>query len=277
MNALRSILVHLDGTARAETRLRAAHQLAGAHGAELIALFAVAPRHLPQLPLAGGVPSMPMPAEINPDHLAHAIALFKRNRDAGAPASSWEALNGEPVTERFVQRALLCDLLVLGQRDPMDAAGHDVPGDFVQSVLIDSGRPAFIVPYVGDASATPQTVLIAWKPTRESAHALTSALPFLQRAKQVHMVCAADDSGGARQALPRLARYLRMHGVESVHEHSALGDGHAGDGLLSLAADVGAEMIVMGCYGHSRAREFVLGGASRTVLEAMTVPVLMAH
>lgn len=277
MNALRSILVHLDGTARAETRLRVAHQLAGAHRAELNALFAVAPRHLPQLPLAGGVPSMPMPAEINPDHLAHAMALFERTIDAGAPASNWEALNGEPVINRFVQRALLCDLLVLGQRDPTDATGHDVPGDFVESVLIDSGRPALIVPYAGGASVTPLTVLIAWKPTRESAHALTSALPFLQQAKHVHAVCAADDSGGTRQAFPRLARYLRMHGVESVSEHSALVDGDAGDGLLSLAADVGAEMIVMGCYGHSRARELVLGGASRTVLATMTVPVLMAH
>jgi nucleotide-binding universal stress UspA family protein len=62
-----------------------------------------------------------------------------------------------------------------------------------------------------------------------------------------------------------------------VREHGALGDSDAGDELLSLAADVGAEMIVMGCYGHSRAREFVLGGMSRTVLETMTVPVLMAH
>jgi nucleotide-binding universal stress UspA family protein len=277
MNALRSILVHLDGTARAETRLRVAHQLAGAHQAELSALFAVAPRHLPQLPLAGGVPAMPMPAEIDPDHLAHAKALFERTRDAGAPASNWEALNGEPVIERFVQRALFCDLLVLGQRDPTDATGHDVTGDFVESVLIDSGRPALIVPYAGAASVTPQTVLIAWKPTRESAHALTSALPFLQQAKHVHAVSPTDDSSGSRQAPPRLAHYLRMHGVESVREHSTLGDGDTGDELLSLAADVGAEMIVMGCYGHSRAREFVLGGASRTVLATMTVPVLMAH
>ncbi|CAN7738847.1 MULTISPECIES: universal stress protein [unclassified Variovorax] len=277
MNALRSILVHLDGTARAEVRLRVAHQLAGAHRAELNALFAVAPRHLPQLPLAGGVPSMPMPAEINPDHLAHAMALFERTRDAGAPAINWQALNGEPVIESFVQRALLCDLLVLGQRAPTDATGHDVPGDFIESVLIDSGRPALIVPYAGEASATPQTVLIAWKPTRESAHALTAALPFLQQAKRVHAVCAADASGDTRQALPRLARYLRVHGVESMREHSALAAGDAGDRLLSLAADVGAEMIVMGCYGHTRAREFVLGGVSRTVLETMTVPVLMAH
>lgn len=277
MNALRSILVHLDGTARAETRLRVAHQLAGAHQAELSALFAVAPRHLPQLPLAGGVPSMPMPAEIDHDHLAHAKALYERTIGAGAPTSNWEALNGDPVIERFVQRALFCDLLVLGQRDPTDATGRDVPGNFVESVLIDSGRPALIVPYAGEASAKPQTVLIAWKPTREAAYALASALPFLQQAKHVHAVCASDDSGRPRQAPPRLERYLRLHGVESVREHGALGDSDAGDELLSLAADVGAEMIVMGCYGHSRARELVLGGASRTVLETMTVPVLMAH
>lgn len=275
--SLRSVLVHLDGTARAETRLRLAHQLASAHGAALTALFAVTPRYLPLLPLAGGVPTMPIPADIDPDHRAHAKDLFARAQDAGAPASHWEELSGEPVVATFARRALLADLLVLGQRHPSDAARFDVPADFVESVLLDSGRPALVVPYLGEATAEPRTVLVAWKPTREAARAVTGAQPFLRSAKRVHAVCADAHGSDEDEALARLDQYLRLHGVEALREHHSLPGSDAGNGLLSLAADVDAELLVMGCYGHSRARELVLGGATRTVLESMTLPVLMAH
>jgi len=277
MNTIRSLLVHLDGTVRAETRLRLAHQLASAHQAVLTALFAVSPRYLPLLPLAGGVPSIPEPPNIDPDHRARALGTFERTRAAGAPESEWRELSGEPVIKTFARRALASDLLVLGQRDPTDATGFDVPGDFVESVIIDSGKPALVVPYVGEASATPQTVLVAWKPTRESARALTAALPFLRGARQVHLVCA-DEGADDTQPVPlQVPEYLRLHGIERVREHRWLTDRDAGNELLTLAADTGSEMIVMGCYGHSRARELVLGGATRTVLQSMTAPVLMAH
>jgi len=277
MSNLRSILVHLDGTVRAEVRLRLAHRLAANHQASLTALFAVVPRYLPLFPLAGGMPSIPLPSDIDPDHRAHAMALFERTRDAGAPQCDWRELTGESVTEEFALQALTADLVVLGQRDPTDATGFDVPADFVESVVIDSGRPALVIPYVGEVTATPQTVLLAWKPTRESAHALSAALPFLQAAKRVHLVSAYESEADTQPVPPQPAEYLRLHGIERVHEHRWLDDSDAGDGLLSLAADTGADLIVMGCYGHSRARELVLGGATRTMLQSMTVPVLMAH
>ena len=278
MNSIQSILVHLDGTTRAAARLHIAHQLATTHNAMLTALFAVAPRFVPlPLPLSDGVPAAPLLDEIDPKHRARAKALFERTVATGAPASSWHELSGEPPIEGFVERALLADLLVLGQRDPSDAKGFDVPADFVEAVIIDSGRPAFVVPHAGGASAEPQTVLVAWKSTRESAHAVTAALPFLQRAKNVHVVCSAENMIDTQQALSQVGQYLRLHGIASAREHHGLAGGDVGNGLLSLAADIGADLLVMGCYGHSRARELVLGGASRTVLQSMTVPVLMAH
>ncbi|VTU22119.1 universal stress protein [Variovorax sp. PBL-E5] len=277
MDSIKSILVHLDGTARAQGRMRLARQLADIHQASLTALFAVAPRYLPLLPLAGGVPSVPMPAEINPDHRARAVASFEIENKAGASASHWLELSGEPVVETFTRRALCSDLLVLGQRDPADADGFDVPGDLAEAVIVDSGRPAIIIPFAGQALAAPQTVLVAWKATRESARALTAALPFLRQARQVHLVCA-DGSGDETQAVPvQVSEWLRLHGISHPHEHRQIRDRHAGDDLLSLAAEIGADLIVMGCYGHSRMRELVLGGATLTVLDSMTVPVLMAH
>jgi len=278
MNSIQSIVVHLDGTQRAATRLRIAHELAAVHKAALTALFAVAPRVIPlPLPLSDDMPNQRLFDEIDSTHRAHAKALVEREVGTGAPASSWEELMGEPPIQGFVRHALVADLLVLGQRDPTDATGFDVPAGFVESVILDSGRPTLVVPYAGEANAEPRTVLIAWKPTRESARALTASLPFLRRANNVHVVCAAENIVEARQALAQARRYLQLHRIAVAYEHHGLVAGDVANGLLSLATNIGAELLVMGCYGHSRARELVLGGASRTVLQSMTVPVLMVH
>lgn len=278
MNALRSLLVHLDGTKRAVVRLRMAHQLATMHKATLTALFAVAPRFIPlPLPLGDGVPSAPLLDEIDPKHRMHARSLFDRTVAAEAPGSVWQELRGEPPIAGFVRHALLSDLLLLGQRDADDAASLDLPTDFVEAVIIDSGRPALVVPYSGEHTAEPSTVLVAWKPTRESARAVTAALPFLGRAKNVHVVCSGESIFDTQEALTQLKKYFRLHGIALAGDHHGVAEGDVGSGLLSLAADVGAELLVMGCYGHARTRELVLGGASRTVLRSMTLPVLMAH
>jgi nucleotide-binding universal stress UspA family protein len=278
VNSIRSILVHLDGTAHAAVRLRIAHRLATTHEATLNALFAVAPQVVPlSLPLGDGVPIAPLYAEVDAKHRAHAKTLYERTVAKGAPASTWHELSGEPPIQGFVERALLADLLVLGQRDPADAQGFDVPAGFVESVILDTGRPALVVPHTGQASAEPRTLLLAWKPTRESAHAVTAALPLLRRAKHVHLVCSAANAIEAQQALSQVEQYLGARGITTARQHFGVPGSDVGHGLLSLATEVGAELLVMGCYGHSRARELVLGGASRTVLHSMTVPVLMAH
>lgn len=276
MNTLRSILVHLDGTARAEARLQLAHRLAAVHRGALTALFAVSPRVLAVLPMMGGLPPMPMGGEIDPDHRERALALFEHLLLQHPTRCDWRELRGEPVVERFVQRALTCDLMVLGQRDARDASGFDVPADFVEAVMLGSGKPALIVPLSGSASPQPERVLVAWRATRESAHALSTALPLLQSAKEVHLVAAADPDDPV-PPMSALRTFLRMHGIERMHEHHAPHDGHVGEALLALAARVDAGLLVMGAYGHSRARELVLGGATRTVLASATVPVWMAH
>jgi len=273
--SIKSLLVHLDGTAAAGTRLNLAHQFAATCHAQVSALFAVAPRYLSVLPLVPGIFAMPLGAPVDPDHRLLAMNAFEEARLASTQPCEWLELNGEPVVESFSRRALTADLLFLGQRDPEDASGYDVPADFVESVVIESGRPAFVVPYAGAASVAPKVVLVAWKPTRECARAVTSALPFLRGASRV---CLIEEGGDPTQAAPvEVREYLRLHGVANVHDQARLSEHHAGEELLSVAADCRAEMIVMGCYGHSRARELVLGGATRTVLESTKVPVLMAH
>lgn len=277
MTPLRSILVHLDGSTHAEARLQFAHRLAGHHQAALTALFAVTPQYLPLHLLQGDAFSSRMPRRLDPTHRAHALDLFERARSWGGPTLEWQELDGEPVVASFARRALASDLVVLGQRDPLDSSGFDVPGDLTEAVIIASGRPSLVVPFAGVAAPVPQTVLVAWKATPESARALSASLPFLRAAAKVHLVCANDNVDETHSAPLELIPYLRLHGVEHVHEHRRLGDKDPGAEILSLAGETAADLIVMGCYGHSRARELVLGGASRTVLESMRVPVLMAH
>lgn len=279
MSTLRSILVHLDGTDRAEVRLRLAHRLAALHESALTALFAVSPSVLAVLPMIGGLPPMPMARDIDPDHRAHAAAVFERLLQDHASRSDWRELRGEPVVESFVQHALTSDLMVLGQRDPRDKAGFDVPADFVEAVVLASGKPALVVPFAGRVSPNPAKVLVAWRGVRESARALETALPMLRSAQEVHLVASASGSDAEPgMAMSRLRDYLRLHGVRRTQEHKAPAeDRHAGEALLSLAQETGAGLIVMGAYGHSPARELVLGGATRTVLEWAAVPVWMAH
>ena len=173
----------------------------------------------------------------------------------------------------FARQALHADLLVLGQHD-REQRDTGVPSDFVQAVLIASGKPALIVPYIGLRTPSFGSVFVAWKESRESARALAAALPILRQAHTVEV--ALDTTAGAGTDL--LPKYLQRHGVQAqFHTMPADAGSKAGELMLSMAADCSADLMVMGCYGHSRGRELVLGGASRTVLQSMTLPVLMSH
>ena len=123
---------------------------------------------------------------------------------------------------------------------------------------------------------TSRDVLIGWNATPQAARAVTAALPWLSSAHRVH-VLEADDPAPHDPGKLDIAQYLQFHGIVlALHRHRA-SSADAGDALLSFESEVGADLLVMGCYGHSRARELMLGGASRSVLKSMTLPVLMAH
>ena len=193
----------------------------------------------------------------------------------------WAETVGEP-SALFARQALGADLL-LAQHDPGSAAtGRDVragvSADFAESVLLASGKPVLLLPTIFKPAPIGRVVLVAWKARRESARALSAALPFLQSAERVILALWADPGDGEDAATgPDIELALRRHGVNVIVQREVAPTREVGELLLSKAADLGADLLVMGCYGHGRAREWVLGGASRTVLQSMTVPVLMAH
>ena len=275
----RSILLHIDASPRGIQRLALAHALAERYGAHVTALYASTPTAL-SLPFVmgqGAAEMLPMLQQLDIDYRDNIKALFDRAESDTTTPFLWNELHEAPLIPGFARRALCADLLVLGQHDASDPLAVGVPSDFVPSVLIASGRPALVVPYVDLGPTFGEEVLIAWKPTRECAHAVSAAIPFLRRARRIHLTIADDVDATADQARA-LEDYLRLHDVKApIQRRAAVPSGEPGEGLLSLAADAGADLLVMGCYGHSRTRELVLGGATRTVLRSMTLPVLMAH
>lgn len=278
MNSLRSVLVHLDAGLRCPTRVRIARELAGQYDATVTALFAATPSFI-EMPfaLAEGAPVVPLLQEIDADRRARAHAVFEDALRSNGTPLAWAESPGESPIWSVVQQALFSDLLVLGQHDSEDPMAQDIPPDFVESVLIDSGKPALIVPYTGEVSARPRKVLVAWKPTRESAHALEASLPLLQRAERVDVVSWNEEPSPFKGAALDVKQYLHLHGVKATVHRYGNAPVEVGESLLSMAADLDADLLVMGCYGHSRARELALGGATRSVLRSMTLPVLMAH
>lgn len=285
-SSIKQLLVHLDASRRAGVRLRIARELSRQYGAALSALYAATPSFvdLPYAPeISPGLASTLL--AIDDERRARARATFKEGpADAGG---LWGELTEPPVIGAFAQQALYADLLVLGQHDPSDVEAASVPADFVESVLATSGKPALVIPYAGEPAGLGQTVVIAWKETREAARAVAAAMPLLQRAARIHVLswegaeagepAEAPEATGTARAMLGLDSYLRAHGLQATWHRGGQAPGEVGEIILSRAFDLGADLLVMGCYGHSRAREWVLGGTSRTVLRAMTLPVLMSH
>jgi nucleotide-binding universal stress UspA family protein len=281
MNELKSILVHVDASPGAAVRVHAAAAIARACGAEATAVFAVRPVYM-QYPysLSLSAEAASMLQDVETERLARARAAFDQAASSAEAPVRWAMAEGDPVRS-FARTAICHDLMVVGQDDLDNESRADVPPDFAASVIIDSGRPAIIVPTVQALDAPiGRTVLVAWKPTRESARALDAAMPLLRHAQKVHVALWSEPDAppsDTQAAIAEVDAHLRRHGVVAEIHGQGRQSRQVGESLLSLGCDVDADLLVMGCYGHGRTREWVLGGASRTVLRSMTMPVLMAH
>ncbi len=277
MTEIKSLLLHLDAGPLGP-RLAVAHRLARDHGASLEVLYAVMPLVM-QYPFAldaSGLAAGEL-AQCQTDACSAAKAGFERECAAlGLSGVAWRESAEDPV-RGLRHDAWAADLVVLCQRDPREAAITGVPPDFVASVLVESGKPGLVLPYIGSNPGFGQNVLVAWKPSPESARAMTAALPMLERAGSVHLACWDEAGTGPADVAGPALRFLRRHGITATVHQGGTPTPDLGERLLSLAADLQSDLLVMGCYGHGRAREWALGGVTRTVLQSMTVPVLMVH
>jgi nucleotide-binding universal stress UspA family protein len=167
------------------------------------------------------------------------------------------------------------DLSIVGQAVPDVVGPQEL---IVEAALFQSGRPVVVVPYIQKTGLTLNRVLVCWDGGRQAARAIADSIPFLHRAKAIEVVIVAteplksDDLPGAD-----IARHLARHNLNVDLKRIVTGGADVANTILSYAADVSADFIVMGGYGHSRLREFILGGVTRGLLSSMTIPTLMSH
>lgn len=275
----RSIVVHVNNSARAEQRIRIAAGIAQSERAHLIG---VAPTGLAIFRPETQVSELGVYVEQTLDRLRQRCVEATARFDAiveHLDLSSFEHRVADDEDGYAISlHARYADLVVIGQADANDPTiGTSM--NFPEHVLLNAGRPVLIVPFAGTFDTVGRDVLVAWNASRECARAVTDALPFLKRARNVRVTVVNAtqrlDGHGAEPGAD-IALYLARHGVKVVvNQETAVID--IGNTLLSRCADHGSDLIVMGGYGHSKFRETLLGGVTRTMLEQMTVPVLMSH
>lgn len=276
----KTILVYCDSSGPTKGRLAVAIGLAERFGGLLVALHARHPFQSPAFFDAGFSMDALFAAyqESVDRELAAAKAIFDGAIKGKAIATEWRAVDGFP-DEMLAVHARYADLVVAGQAMPAESANPNTPPDLAETVALASGRLTLVVPHIPLTRPPGKVVMLCWNASREAARAATDALPFLKAAEKV-IVLVVDPSGspghGAEPGAD-IATWLARHGVKATVQRDTAADGDVGATILSRAADHDVDLIVMGLYGHSRVREFVLGGASRTLLASMTVPVLMAH
>ncbi|BAO86440.1 universal stress protein [Caballeronia cordobensis] len=276
----KTILVHLDTSVRAHPRLEAALQLARRFDAHVIGLFAVfepAPRAFEVM--AGTAGYYEQHAAMRREQRGAIERLFHAEIKRAGVSGEWVETH-ERANHAVPRYARCADLVIAGQDDPSDPESY-VGDHFPETVILSSGRPVLLLPYTGFFSSIGQHPMIAWDGGREATRAVHDALPFLKGAERVSIISIDTARGEARgDPIPGadIAACIARHGVKAeVLSAGITSDASAGELLLSRAADLGADLVVMGGYGHARWQELVLGGATKTFLAAMTVPVLMSH
>jgi nucleotide-binding universal stress UspA family protein len=297
MAALRDITVVLDDAAPSETRLSLALALAQQHNAYLTGLSAldllmparpvVHPRGYPEADTPSrsqllnlGVPPPVDYSDADTQAAEKAERLetaFRERLRLSGVQGDWRA--GGKVSETVVRQVRYADLIILSQADP----NHPPPAPgrhLVEDILLTSGRPTLVIPYVSSFETIGTRILVAWNNSREAARAVHDALPLLAKAASVTIMAVspgrrepAADEANTGDLIDHLAR----HGISAKAERTVAAGKSIPDVLLSYAADLNADLLVAGGYGHSRLRERILGGITQTLLQHLTVPVLMSH
>jgi nucleotide-binding universal stress UspA family protein len=278
--SFREILVTLEHGAALERRMLCAAEVARIHEAHLIGLSVIEPLNL----AAYFSPSVDALIEVEQQYREAAETAARKVKTTFRTicsrvgiSSEWRLGEGN-TADAAAEHARYVDLAIVGQVDPENPPPGTAAG-LPERLALASGRPVLIIPYVGRYETIGTRVLVAWNRSREAVRAVNDALPMLKHAQQVTVLSINPERRNPRSNPPgtSVAHHLARHGVKVETSHTVAEDIAVGSAILSRAADLGVDLIVMGCYGHSRLHELFLGGASREILGHMTVPVLMSH
>ena len=274
---LKDIVVNLSGRAAQDFAADYATSIAATFGAHVAGIAFLYEPVIPDGTL-GGIPVdlIELQREENSKAANAAVGRFEAATKTAGVSAETRVLDATlgGAAALFGQIARRFDVAVVGQAQREHGASEEL---MIEGALFESGRPVVVVPYIQKLGLTLDRVLACWDGGRMSARAIADAMPFLERAKAVDIVIVAEERKNDEITGANMTEHLARHGVTANVKRIARGDLAIADVILDYAADSGADFMVMGGYGHSRLREFILGGVTRGILGSMTVPVLMSH
>jgi nucleotide-binding universal stress UspA family protein len=269
---IKDILVHVDTSLTCPGRLKLAIGLAQRFDAALCGIFILPSRELLELTASEAAVRFALDfveLERRAGELEDEFRSLLRQQGL---AGDWEAARGS-AAPCIAQRGRVADLVILGQRDPDRPEILEAPED----VILTCGRPVLVVPYAGRFDQIGSDVLVAWNGSREATLAMHDALPLMTASRPVTVMTVTTDGDPPTAVDSDPVPHLVRHGLNARRERLPVRDLKPAEATLSRAAEIGADLIAMGAYGHSRLREAMLGGMTRDMLRRMTVPVLMSH
>jgi nucleotide-binding universal stress UspA family protein len=275
---IKDVVVNLTGGETRDVAAGYAISMAKAYGAHVVGVAFVFEPVIPGS-LLGGIPTDLI--EVQRDENARAAKAAVASFEAGARAAGVSAetrlldASVAGASDLFGRIARRFDIAVVGQAKPEQGVSEEL---LIEGALFGSGRPVVVVPQTQVEPLKLDTVMICWDGSRPAARAIGDAIPLLARAKAIEIVAVTgerDKSGEITGA--NMKRHLARHEIEVEIKRIAAGNADVQSAILKHAVDNRADFIVMGGYGHSRLREFILGGVTRSILNAMPVPVLMSH
>lgn len=275
----KTIAVYLDDGKHCKARIDVAGDIARRFDAHLVGVYSTEP-----IPQAHALQDQWLAEKLaaRSSAASERVALVRELFDAraGEIDSARRELREVDMSAVEAMKATYADLIVVGQTDPYERT-LNAPPSFPERIVLSVGRPVLFVPYFTNSYPTlGKKVLVAWNASREATRAVSDALPLLQRAERVTVIVVnAKRDRNDRVDIPAadISLFLARHGVKVEATQSYTDELSVGDELLVRVADGEFDLLVMGAYGHSRLREIVLGGVTQTLLQHMTVPVLMSH
>ncbi|MEX1036143.1 MAG: universal stress protein [Sneathiella sp.] len=273
--SIKTILLHLNNDQQLDERIETALGLAVEHDAHLIGLYTIAQVTVPTS-FMGYVPPEFIEQSRKSEEENAAAAKARLESLAAKVDKQVEIIVEEGYAPDLINNhALAVDIVVVGQGDPEEE--NNTQSRYVaEEIVVSSPRPVLIIPTAGKYRNFGKHVMVGWNNTRESSRALHEAMPFLKMAEKVTLL-SVNSTEDETDETKHILAHLERHGVKAEYKSGHWPDLGVGDAILDALVDYSADMLVMGAYGHSRLRQMILGGATKSILGQMTAPVLFAH
>jgi nucleotide-binding universal stress UspA family protein len=275
---IKDVVVNLAGGPQEDAAASYAISMAKAFEAHVVGVGFI---YEPVIPgsLLGGIPTDLIEAqrEENTKAASAAIERFETAARDGGVSAETRLLDASiaGAADLFGRIARRFDVAVVGQAHDQQGASQEL---LIEGALFGSGRPVVIVPHTHRQPMAFDGIMVCWDGSRPAARAIGDAIPLLKQAKSIEIVVVVGERDKSGEITgTNMKRHLARHGINVEIKHVTAGNVDVQNAILSHAVDSGADFIVMGAYGHSRLREFILGGVTRSILKAMPVPVLMSH